>query len=219
MSYYCFIQARYSSRRLRGKVLKKFGKLTLIETLLKRLERSKQITKIIVLTSNTKYDKKIVNLCKRNHIDFYCGSLNNVFSRFKGAIKKYRPKKIIRISADSPLIDWRLIDKMINLSKKKNSYDIISNVKKRTFPKGQSVEILKSEIFNLSNNLLTDDQKEHVTKFFYSSKNYKIFNYQSKKNYNKYNLSIDNYDDYSIVSKIIKKKSIFGTWKSYVKEL
>ena len=68
----------------------------------------------------------------------------------------------------------------------------------------------KSEIFNLSNNLLTGDQKEHVTKFFYSSKKYKIFNYQSKKNYNKYNLSIDNYDDYSIVSKIIKKEGKSG---------
>ena len=65
MSHYCFVQARYSSKRLRGKVLKKFGKLTLLEIIIKRLKKSKQITKIIVLTSNTKNDKKIVNLCKK----------------------------------------------------------------------------------------------------------------------------------------------------------
>jgi spore coat polysaccharide biosynthesis protein SpsF len=219
MSYYCFVQARYSSKRLRGKVLKKLGKFTLLEILLKRLKKSKKINKIIVLTSNSKEDKKIINLCKKNKIDYFSGSLSNVFLRFKLAIKKYNPKKVIRICADSPLIDWRLIDKMINLSKKFSSYDIISNVKVRTFPKGQSIEILKPEIFSVSNNLLTTDQKEHVTKFFYDKKRYKIHNYKSKKNYNNCSLCIDNYDDYLLVSKLIKKKGIFANWKAYVKEL
>ena len=219
MSYYCFIQARYSSKRLRGKVLKKIGKLTLLEILLKRLKKSKKINKLIVLTSNTKYDKKIVSLCKINKINYYCGSLNNVFYRFKSAIKKFKPKKIIRISADSPLMDWRLVDKMINFSQKNTSYDIITNVEKKTFPKGQSIEILNSEIFDLSSNLLTNEQKEHVTKYFYLENDYKILNYELIKRYNKYNLCIDNYDDYLLLSKIIKKKGIFSTWKSYVKEL
>ena len=61
MKYYCFVQARYSSKRLKGKVLKKFGKHTLLEILLKRLKKSKQINKIIVLTSTSRHDKKIVN--------------------------------------------------------------------------------------------------------------------------------------------------------------
>ena len=205
MNHYCFVQARYSSKRLRGKVLKKFGRFTLLEILLKRLKKSKKISKIIVLTSTSENDKKIINICKKNKIDHFSGSLRNVFYRFKIAIKKYKPYRVIRISADSPLIDWRLIDKMINLSKKNNSYDIISNVKNRTFPKGQSVEILKPEIFNIESNLLTNDQKEHVTKFFYEKK-YKIFSYKLKIKYNKYNLCVDNYKDYLSISKLIKKK-------------
>jgi|TARA_B110000977_G_scaffold201862_1_gene299476 spore coat polysaccharide biosynthesis protein SpsF len=219
MSYYCFVQARYSSKRLRGKVLKKIGKFTLLEILLKRLKKSKQINKIVVLTSNSNQDKKIIDLCKRNKIDYFSGPLKNVFLRFKYAIKKYRSQKIVRICADSPLMDWRLIDKMINLSKSFTSYDIISNVKTRTFPKGQSIEILRSEIFDVSSNLLTRDEKEHVTKFFYDKKKYKIFNYKSNKKLNKYNLCVDDHNDYLVVSKLIKKKSIFATWKSYVKEL
>ena len=217
MNHYCFVQARYSSKRLRGKVLKKFGRFTLLEILLKRLKKSKKISKIIVLTSTSKNDKKIINICKKNKIDHFSGSLRNVFYRFKIAIKKYKPYRVIRISADSPLIDWRLIDKMINLSKKNNSYDIISNVKNRTFPKGQSVEILKPEIFNIENNLLTNDQKEHVTKFFYEKK-YKILNYKLKIKYNKYNLCVDNYKDYLSISKLIKKKGMYATWMNYVKE-
>ena len=130
MSYYCFVQARFSSKRLRGKVLKKFGKITLLEILIKRLQRSKKIKKIIILTSNSKQDKKIINLCKKINIDYFKGSLSNVYFRFKSAINKYKPKKVIRISADSPLVDWKLVDVMIDISKKKTAYEIISNVKK-----------------------------------------------------------------------------------------
>lgn len=218
MDHYCFVQARYSSKRLRGKVLKKFGSYTLLEVLLKRLKKSKKITKIVVLTSNSKSDKKIINICKKNKVFYFLGTLKNVFYRFKIAINKYRPERIIRISGDSPLIDWRLVDKMIKLSNKNNYYDIISNVKTRTFPKGQSIEILKPEIFNIDNDLLSDDQKEHVTKFFYEKK-FKIKNFKLRKKYNKYNLCVDNYNDYLFISKLIKKKGIYATWRNYVKEL
>lgn len=219
MKYYCFVQARYSSKRLKGKVLKKFGNYTLLEILLKRLKKSRQINKIIVLTSTSQYDKKIVNLCKKKKIEYFTGSMNNVFLRFKIATKKYKPNKIIRISADSPLMDWRLVDKMINFSKRIVSFDIISNVKKRTFPKGQSIEIINPYIFELSDKVLSNEQKEHVTKYFYEKKKYSIINFKLKKNFNSFNLCVDNYDDFLTISKLIKEKGIFDKWKNYVKEL
>ena len=219
MKYYCFVQARYSSKRLRGKVLKKFGKLTLLEILIKRLRKSKKIDQIIVLTSKSNEDKKIINLCKKKGFRYFSGSLQNVFSRFKKAIKKFRPKKIIRICADSPLIDWRIIDKMINISNNNNFYDVISNVKIRTFPKGQSVEILNPKIFDLKNSSLSKDQKEHVTKYFYLNKKYKIKNIRNKIKFNKLNLSIDDNNDYIKISRLIKKLGIYKPWSKYVKEL
>ena len=92
--------------------------------------------------------------------------MNNVFLRFKNATKKYKPNKIIRISADSPLMDWRLVDKMINFSKRIVSFDIISNVKKRTFPKGQSIEIINPYIFELSDKVLSNEQKECNSQYY-----------------------------------------------------
>lgn len=218
MKFYCFIQARYSSKRLRGKVLKKIGRLTLLEILIRRLKKSKKISKIVVLTSSTNTDQKIVSFCKKKKIHFFCGSLNNVFFRFKSAIKKYKPEKVIRISADSPLMDWRLIDKMILFSNNKKSFDLISNIKYRTFPKGQSVEILNPKIFNLSSKILSKNQKEHVTKYFYLKDKYKIFNFRQKKKYDNYNLCVDKKEDILFISRLIKKKGIFATWKNYVKK-
>ena len=56
-------------------------------------------------------------------------------------------------------MDWRLIDKMILFSNNKKSFDLISNIKYRTFPKGQSVEIINLKIFNLSSKILSKNQK------------------------------------------------------------
>ena len=69
---------------------------------------------------------------------------------------------------------------MIKRSNKLSRYDLVSNVKTRTF-KGQSVEILNSNIFNVPDNLLNKYDKEHVTKYFYANK-YKIYNYKLEKN-------------------------------------
>ncbi len=44
----------------------------------------------------------------------------------------------------------------------------MSNVVRRTFPLGQSVECVRTDVFRaLNSNDLTPDQREHVTKVFY----------------------------------------------------
>ena len=67
---------------------------------------------------------------------------------------------------NSPLIDYSLIDKMIRLSKKKN-FDIFTNVFPRTFPKGFSVEIIKTNVFFNSYKYFKKNHKEHVSSYFY----------------------------------------------------
>ena len=108
---------------------------------------------------------------------------------------------------------------MINISNNNNFYDVISNVKIRTFPKGQSVEILNPKIFDLKNSSLSKDQKEHVTKYFYLNKKYKIKNIRNKIKFNKLNLSIDDNNDYIKILRLIKKLGIYKPWSKYVKEL
>ena len=67
------IQARYNSKRLEGKVLKKIGNKTILEILIERLKQSKLIDQIIVACPNSKNNKKIVNFCKKkeNQIFFW----------------------------------------------------------------------------------------------------------------------------------------------------
>ena len=76
------IFARMSSKRLPGKVLKKiYNNNSTCQIIINNLKKEKLENQIIVATSNSKSDKKIVELCKINKIKFFLGSNKNVFER------------------------------------------------------------------------------------------------------------------------------------------
>ena len=201
----CIIQARYSSKRLPGKVLKKILGITILKRVVNQVKKSKKISKIVIATSNHKTDKKIINFCNKNKINYISGPLNNVFKRFYLTIARERCKSFVRISADSPLLDSTIINKAVILFNK-NRYDIVTNVFPRTFPKGFSVEVINSKI--ISDYLLKIKKRrhqEHLTSFFYDNyKKFKIKNFNNKINCEHINLSIDNLNDFTKVKKIIK---------------
>ena len=90
----------------------------------------------------------------------------------------------LRISADSPLIDPYLIDKIISLKNKKKykKYDLITNIFPRKFPRGQSVEIINTRTLFKNLKKMSKGEKEHVTKYFYNNhKDFLIKNFFLKK--------------------------------------
>ena len=201
----CIIQARYSSKRLPGKVLKKILGIAVLKRVVDQVKKSKKISKVIIATSKNKTDKKIINFCKKNKIHCISGSLNNVFKRFYSIIIHENCKSFVRISADSPLLDPSLIDKAVTLFNKKR-YDIVTNVFPRTFPKGFSVEIVNSKlILDFLNKIKKKNHQEHLTSFFYDNyKNFKIKNFCNEINSSNINLSIDTFTDFMRVKNIIK---------------
>ena len=69
----------------------------------------------------------------------------NVLSRFYKISKITNANYIVRITADCPLIDWKIIDEMIK-NIKINNYDYYSNTIQRTFPDGLDVEIFSVQL-------------------------------------------------------------------------
>lgn len=201
----CIIQARYSSKRLPGKVLKKILGTTVLKRVVNQVKKSKKIRKIIIATSKHKTDKKIINFCNKNKILCISGPLNNVFKRFYSIVVQEHCKSFVRISADSPLIDPSLIDRAVTLFNK-NRYDIVTNVFPRTFPKGFSVEVINSKlILNFLSKIKKKRYQEHLTSFFYDNyKNFKIKNFYNKMNNSNINLSIDSFVDFIRVKSILK---------------
>jgi len=200
----CIIQARASSRRLPNKVLIKiFGK-TVLERVIKSVKRSKKITKIIVATSTDKKDNNIVKICNKLNISYFRGSLGNVAKRFSDLVMSMKCSSFIRISADSPLVDYKLINKCV-LKFFTGKYDIVTNVHPRTFPKGQSIEIINTSIFAKELKNIIKFNKEHFTQIFYKKKKIKLYNIKNNKDLSGVNLCIDDKKDLVKVSKIIQK--------------
>ena len=130
-----------------------------------------------------KTDDNLVKILKIYKIPFFRGDLHNVSKRLLETSKKYNSKYFIRINGDSPLIDFKIINRAIRFIKiEKVDYDIVTNVFPRTFPKGQSVEIIRSLILQKNMKKFSIFDKEHVTTYFYKNySNFNIKNFKSKK--------------------------------------
>ena len=127
----CIIQARLSSSRLPGKILLNGFDKPLLLHLIERIKKSKKINKIIIATTNQKIDDPIVNLCKKENINFFRGDLENVLKRYYFCAKKFKAEHILRITSDCPLMDFRLVDQVIGEYLKKN-YEYVSNINPTT---------------------------------------------------------------------------------------
>ncbi len=194
------IQARLSSKRFKNKVLHPIYGLVLIQHIINRIRKSKMVKKIVVSTSIDKSDDQLVKYLKESKIKYFRGDLNNVADRLYRTAKKNKARFFIRISGDSPLIDYKLINKVIILHKKNKNFDIITNVFPRTFPSGQSVEIIKTSLLKKNLIFFDSNDQEHVTKFFYKNSNeYLIHNlkYNGKKSF--FKQSIDTKKDLKII--------------------
>ena len=157
------------------------------------------------MTSNNKTDEPIVNFCKNNKIKFFRGSLTNVYSRYKEFLNKYSGQAVVRISADSPMIDHELIEKLISIFEE-SDFDILSNVFPRSFPSGQSIEIISTKAFDYSTNNISLSELEHVTPFFYNNyKKFKIYNLPCPYAHQNLKLSIDVIEDFKKFERLIKK--------------
>jgi spore coat polysaccharide biosynthesis protein SpsF (cytidylyltransferase family) len=215
------IQARMSSTRLLGKVLREFsnGK-TLIEILLLRIqELTEQDVEIIVATSNTESDDVLVDYLATHFkwVKVFRGDLNNVMQRYYDAAVAHGVDIIIRITSDCPFIDSVVVSKMLQVFER-SDLEYLANAmppNQSTFSDGFDVEIFTIVSLWKQMNLpeLTLKDKEHVTFLFWGTPHFKkgIFANTETPNF-QFKLSVDNIDDFVLADTIIKS---IGYKKSY----
>ena len=171
-----------NSSRYPGKVLAPFLGKPLLAHIVDRIKSAKLKSSIILATSNKRSDDPLEIYGKYLGIIVERGSLDDVSKRFALVLKKHKCEAFFRVCGDSPLLSTSLFNQALSIYKK-NSYDLVTNVFPRTFPKGMSVELFKTETFlKYQKKISKDLDKEHLTRYFYkNSKNFKIFNLKSSK--------------------------------------
>lgn len=193
-----FIQARMSSNRFPGKVLAPFHGRPLIAQVVHRVSEALPLEQITVLTSLEESDDPLALYVAGLGCGVFRGPLADVFSRFQLCLREYPCDWFIRISADSPLMDSRILSRALEY-RQRTDLDLVTNVFPRTYPKGHSCEMVRSSIFAaLDAGQLTPEEKEHVTKVFYAhSEQYNILNFESGQDVvSDEGLAIDTLEDY-----------------------
>ena len=165
------IAARSGSKRLPGKhFLKVSPRLKLIDLCILRLKKVKLCNKIFICTTKKREDDKFKKICKSHNIKLFRGSSNNVLKRLVDCATENSIETIVRITADCPIIDPKLIDHCLKIHFRMK-LDYTSNTLKLSFPDGQDVEIISyNALLKSKKKSTTKYNQEHVTPFIRNSK-------------------------------------------------
>ena len=107
------VQARMTSSRLPGKVLKRVLDKPLLEYELERLSRVREMDGLVVATTVNREDDPVVALYNSLGVRSYRGSEDDVLSCYYEAAKGYGAKVVVRFTADCPLIDPNFVSSLI----------------------------------------------------------------------------------------------------------
>ena len=215
------IQGRMSSSRLPGKILELIEGKPLLQWVIERAKLS-CIKDIVVATSTETSDDPVENFCRSVNLKCFRGELDDVAGRFQYVLEQTKVLRFVRICADSPFIDPALIDCAVKLFDE-TEVDIVTNVYERTFPKGQSVEMLKADVFVKAQPFSSIEDKEHVTRYFYENADrYKIKNFDSGGAWEKNNMCVDTIEDMKRVKKYFKsarRNILQERWQEILRDL
>ena len=130
---------------------------------LERLGRSQMIDQLVVATSIDPSDDPLVEILEAEDVVVRRGSLNDVAGRFAGIVEEFNPTNIVRLTADCPLTDPAIIDRVIS-EHLESGANYTSNTLERTYPQGLDVECVDYDSFMALMALpLTASEREHVT--------------------------------------------------------
>lgn len=157
------VQARMSSQRLPGKVLAPLAGRPILAWLLERLEHAQTLDAIVVATSDEAEDDAVAAFAAAHGVACHRGPLADVAGRVLGAARAHDLEAIVRVNGDSPLLDQRLVDRGVDLLTTSGA-DLATNVRPRTFPPGQSVEVALTDALERAHaHDSSAEDREHVT--------------------------------------------------------
>ncbi len=208
MNIVTVIQARTGSSRLPNKILMPLAGKSLLERLVERVQWSELTGKIIIATTEEKSDDIVQKICNENNYLIYRGSTEDLLDRHYQAAKILNADAVVKIPSDCPLIDYRIIDKVIDyFIKNSDKFDFVSNLHPATYPDGNDVEIMHFSVLEKAWKEATKNfEREHTTPFIWENPDkFRIGNveWETGLNYSmSHRFTIDYPEDYEFIKRV-----------------
>ncbi|MEI6333190.1 MAG: aminotransferase class III-fold pyridoxal phosphate-dependent enzyme [Methylococcaceae bacterium] len=204
MKIVALVQARMGSTRLPNKVMKTIDGVPMIELLLSRLAKAKEINQIIVATSIDERNQPLVEHVRK--LGYACeqGSENDVLDRYVQAAKKHSADVVVRITGDCPLVDPELVDEVIRCFKSA-SVDYFSNTNPPTYPDGLDIEVCTFKALEQASQETSDPfDREHVTPYLRKPGQFKTADIQYNQDLSALRWTVDEPADFAVIEKIFQ---------------
>lgn len=203
------VQARMSSSRLPGKVMKPILEKPILERQLERMKHSKLCGQIVVATSTNENDNIIEDYCRQNNIEIFRGEENDVLDRHYQCALKYEADVVAKIPSDCPLIDSRVMDKVFDYYFS-NHFDFVSNLHPASYPDGNDVEIFTiSALEKATKEASKKLEREHTTPYFWENPHlFKIGNVTWEKGIDysmSHRFTLDYIEDFMFIQKVFEE--------------
>ena len=156
-----------AASRLPGKMLADVNGIPLLGVLTARLKQASSINDIVIATTTESADDAIVKFAKREGIQVFRGSEDDVLKRVVEAHQMMGSDIIVELCGDCPLIDPKIIDLAIETFLSREC-DVLTTGVHQSYPQGTEVQVFRRlDLEDVER--ISEDQivREHVSLYFY----------------------------------------------------
>src|SRR5579871_6207844 len=167
------------SFRLPGKTIADVAGRPLLLHVVERVQSARRVDKVVVATTDRSSDDPIAALCQIEGVHCFRGSEDDVLDRFYKTAQTSAADIVVRITADCPLIDPAVIDKVI-FRFQAGDCDYVSNTLRYTYPDGLDAEVFSfSALERAWREAKKPSEREHVTPYLRTGK-FRVANVESE---------------------------------------
>lgn len=193
------------SSRLPGKSLAPVGQVPMLQVMLDRVGRARRLDGIVVATSTLERDDAIASIAAAAGVEVFRGDEQDVLSRYAGAAATAGAETVVRLTADCPLIDPAVIDRVVD-EYARGGADIASNnappVSARTYPDGMDAEAFSRAALERAHaEAVEPPHREHVTPYVYATG--RVRRVDLPENRGDVRITVDHQDDLDLVREIV----------------
>ena len=157
------VQARMTSTRLPGKVMRKLAGHTVLEHVLRRAAAIPGVDVVVCATTDGPETDALVAEAGQAGALIFRGSETDVLGRYLGAAEMARAERVMRVTSDCPLIDPTICGEILALMTASGA-DYACNNMPRSWPHGLDAEAFTIAALRRAANETQDAfDREHVT--------------------------------------------------------
>lgn len=174
------VQARMGSSRLPGKVLMDIAGRPMLWHVVHRARRATLVHEVVVATSTNQADEAIESFARANGVACYRGSEHDVLDRFYQGARQAGADVIVRVTADCPLLDPTIMDKVI-VRYLSGDVDYVTNTLTETYPDGLDAEVMSFWVLEEAwKEARLPSEREHVTPYVHNSTRFRVANVENR---------------------------------------